>query len=351
MPHTLQPLKSGQAGWQTLSVHLGREVVISLEVFGCQGMNSGAAALVVAGIHGDEYEGPSAIARIAQELNPKLVSGAVWLIPVANPLAFEAGTRTSPVDGANLARLFPGKADGTPTEQLAYLLFAELAQRAEYLIDLHSGGVEYEFLPVCGFYKGPRLDNRSYQSARAMGLPVLWQLPETPGVLSREFTRVGKIAIGAEYLGGGRLSEEGVLAYVQGIKSCLAFWGIWKGQIRQDIAEPNVYGNDWILAPATGVFHARCELGDKVRQGDELATIKKSSGLPVYDGQREQQILDRICEENQGPLGPQSVTSIFRCIIRESRRVQETSMQEPKNNIFKQENHNGHQHGSRRIRG
>jgi len=92
-------------------------------------------------------------------------------------------------------------------------------------------------------------------------------------------------------------------------------------------------------------------LNQRARIAHELATIKKSSGLPVYDGQREQQILDRICEENRGPLGPQSVTSIFRCIIRESRRVQETSMQEPKNNIFKQENHNGHQHGSRRIRG
>src|SRR2546426_133252 len=111
MPHILQPLKSGQAGWQTLSVHLGREVVISLEVFGCHGVHSGAVALVVAGIHGDEYEGPSAVTRIAQELNPKLVSGTVWLIPVANPLAFEAGTRTSPVDGANLARLFPGEDD------------------------------------------------------------------------------------------------------------------------------------------------------------------------------------------------------------------------------------------------
>src|SRR5262249_21181572 len=141
-----------------------------------------------------------------------------------------------------------------------------------------SGGVEYEFLPVCGFYKGPHPDNHSYQSARAMGLPSLWQLPETPGVLSREFARAGKTAIGAEYLGGGRLSEEGVRAYVQGIKSCLAFWGIWKGQIHQSLSEPKVYGNDWIMAPATGIFHAQYELRDKVCKGDELATIKSVTG-------------------------------------------------------------------------
>ena len=64
-----------------------------------------------------------------------------------------------------------------------------------------------------------------------------------------------------------------------------------------------------------------------------------------------QQILERICEQNQGPLAPESITEIFRCIIRESRRVEETSMRKLENNFFKQENHNGHQHGSRRVRG
>ena len=83
----------------------------------------------------------------------------------------------------------------------------------------------------------------------------------------------------------------------------------------------------------------------------ELASIKKSSGLPVYDSEREQQILNRLCQENQGPLASQSIASIFRCIIRESRRVEQTSMRKLNNNIFKQENHNGHQHGSRRVRG
>ena len=92
-------------------------------------------------------------------------------------------------------------------------------------------------------------------------------------------------------------------------------------------------------------------LNQRARIAHELASIKKSSGLPVYDSEREQQILNRICEENRGPLASQSVASIFRCIIRESRRVEETSMRKLNNNIFKQENHNGHQHGSRRVRG
>ena len=92
-------------------------------------------------------------------------------------------------------------------------------------------------------------------------------------------------------------------------------------------------------------------LNQRARIANDLASIKKSSGLPVYDGQREQQILDRMGEETQGPLGPESIIEIFRCIIRESRRVEETSMRELENNYFKQEKHDGHQHGSRRVRG
>jgi chorismate mutase len=73
----------------------------------------------------------------------------------------------------------------------------------------------------------------------------------------------------------------------------------------------------------------------------ELAAIKKSSGLAVYDGRREQQILDRICGQNPGPLDSEGLISIFRCIIRESRKLEETSMQQLNKNSFEQEYSNG----------
>ena len=73
----------------------------------------------------------------------------------------------------------------------------------------------------------------------------------------------------------------------------------------------------------------------------ELASIKKSSGLAVYDGRREQQILDRICGQNPGPLDSAGLTSIFRCIIRESRKLEAASMQQLDKNSFEQEYSNG----------
>jgi chorismate mutase len=59
----------------------------------------------------------------------------------------------------------------------------------------------------------------------------------------------------------------------------------------------------------------------------EIASIKVSSGLPAYDGNRERQVLARVVEKNTGPLDQQSVTDIFAGIIRETRRLGTQRMQ------------------------
>lgn len=274
-------LQPGYCGWRQLGVPLGSSTMIAVEVFACAGQRSGPSVLVTAGVHGDEYEGPLAIAQFAESLSPKDVCGTVYLVPVANPPAFAAGTRLSPVDGLNMARVFPGKEEGLPTERLAHFWFHEFARGADYLIDLHSGGVEYEFLPVAGFYGKPQPENGSFQAARRMGLSALWQLPETAGVLSREATRLGKVAVGAEYLGAGRVSEEGVQAYARGIRRCLELWQVLESSHSPEISEPKVFSDDWLLAAATGIFRTQRQLGEHVNAGDKLATITGYRGEPL----------------------------------------------------------------------
>jgi len=89
-------------------------------------------------------------------------------------------------------------------------------------------------------------------------------------------------------------------------------------------------------------------LNQRARIASDLASVKKSSGLPLYDGRREQQILERICGQNPGPLDARGLTSIFRCIIRESRKIEAGSMRRLRKNHFPQENTNGHQYGGKR---
>ncbi len=274
----IDDLTPGSSGWRTWQAPAST----ALEVFCCRGCSAGRLALITAGVHGDEYEGPAAVYSVAQFLSPDRLQGTIVAVPVANPAAFAAGTRVHPEDGCNLARTFPGNAKGGPTERLAAAIFEELAARADYLIDLHSGGTEYVFLPVAGFYGEPKNGNASFEAARMFGLPALWQLPETDGVLSCEAWRRGKIAIGNEYLGAGQLSADGVRDYRNGIIECLAHWGMLPSA-PQASKTPDVFTGDWQVASAAGIFTASCRIGDAVAKGTTLALIAGMRGQVLQE--------------------------------------------------------------------
>ena len=81
----------------------------------------------------------------------------------------------------------------------------------------------------------------------------------------------------------------------------------------------------------------------------DLAAIKKTSGLPLKDGKREQQVIERMCIQNPGPLGAENVTAVFRSIIDESRHSGEKARHPLNAELISKEKSHGHQHGARRV--
>jgi chorismate mutase len=57
----------------------------------------------------------------------------------------------------------------------------------------------------------------------------------------------------------------------------------------------------------------------------EVGEMKARAGLPLKDEGREREVLSKSSVANAGPLGDGSVARIFRRIIRESRRVEESA--------------------------
>lgn len=53
-----------------------------------------------------------------------------------------------------------------------------------------------------------------------------------------------------------------------------------------------------------------------------IGRIKKKQRLPVYDSQREQQVLQRLTRGTPGPLPASSVKAIFKEILRRNRNLQ-----------------------------
>jgi predicted deacylase len=252
------------------------------------GRRQGPTLMCVGGIHGDEFEGPSALWRLARWLAPDTLTGQVWIVPVANTAAFAAGLRTSPVDRQNLARIFPGDANGTLSFRLAHALFA-LVRRADMLVDCHSGGVCLAFLPVAGFYGADPafpsgVASRSLQLAKSMGLPHLWRLPPRAGVLSFEAMRCGVAATGGEVGGRGGLLHEDGDHYLHGIRRLLAAERMIEAAASFPVKTyETCFEGDWEPAPAAGFIENHVGLGDRVAAGTRLASIHSPLGETVAE--------------------------------------------------------------------
>jgi N-alpha-acetyl-L-2,4-diaminobutyrate deacetylase len=238
-----------------------------------RGNQSGKTVLALAGVHGDEFEGPFALWRILEELQPEEMSGTTLILPVANWAAFEAGQRCSPADSANLNRCFPGHPTGSFTEVLAHDIFERLVGVSDMVIDLHSGGAISTFYPtVCYLRESPR-SALSLAACCSFGLDLIWSLPSAHGVMTNEAARAGKIAVGAEYGGGARLDPAGIEAYVQGVRSCLEFLGNLPGGSPRKHDAPIVEGDFLIAQTNFGRLHLEVQPGDAIRADQLLATI------------------------------------------------------------------------------
>src|SRR5262245_57645692 len=149
--------------------------MLQLAVLVARGNTAGPTIVVLGGVHGDEYEGISATRHVFRELDAAKMSGTFIGVPVCNPPAFGARTRTSPLDGQNLARVFPGRRDGTTSEQIAHVLTTEVLNKADFIIDLHSSG-SYIAMPLLVGYR--RTDDaageRSRQAALRFGVSTIW---------------------------------------------------------------------------------------------------------------------------------------------------------------------------------
>ena len=114
-----------------------------------------------------------ALQKIAREIDPSELSGILVLVQVTNiPSFLGRAVYYCPPDQKNPNRVYPGKADGTFTERLAYTMSNEVFGKSDYYIDLHSGKFNERLVNFLYFpYDCPDADlcRKSSVLAHAMG--------------------------------------------------------------------------------------------------------------------------------------------------------------------------------------
>lgn len=68
-------------------------------------------------------------------------------------------------------------------------------------------------------------------------------------------------------------------------------------------------------------------LNERARIALKVGESKKDAGMHLCDHTREREVIERMCEANEGPLDDRAIVELYRAIIHESRRIQGRSDQ------------------------
>ena len=242
----------------------------------------GPTLLLMAGNHGDEYEGQVALTRLIRELNPDDIRGRLIILPMTNAPAAEAGTRVSPIDQGNLNRSFPGDPLGTPTQMIAHYVEEVLMPLADCAVDLHSGGSSLWYPPTLlrGMGHSPDETDKLLRLQTAFDLPYAWVFTSGGGSGSTGRTsmaaanRKGVVSVLCELGGGGGLDPEILGLTLRGLRRVLHALGMlpdYQPDAAQGTRELNACG--LVCKNYMEIITVNGDVGDMVQEAQDIGLI------------------------------------------------------------------------------
>jgi N-alpha-acetyl-L-2,4-diaminobutyrate deacetylase len=246
---------------------------------------TGPTLLFTAGSHGDEYEGPIALMKLARDLTPERLNGRVIILPAMNMPAVRSGTRLSPLDGLNMNRIFPGRRDGTVTLMIAHYVYTHLMPLADVVVDLHSGGKTLDFVPsaVMHHLDDPVRMGRTLAAVQAFGAPLGLVLREldNEGMFDTVVEEAGRIFISTELGGYGTATTRTVDISDIGVRNLLCHFGL----LDEQPVRPETLGRAptrlmhtpdadcFVMAEDGGIYEILADTGTWVEKGDPIGRI------------------------------------------------------------------------------
>jgi predicted deacylase len=223
--------------------------------------------------------------RLCNDLDPDQIAGRVVLMPQLSESACVANSRTSPLDGVNMNRAFPGNPRGTISARIAHFVKTSIFPLGRVVIDIHSGGMEGAFPYCTSFHPIPDPIQRA-EIATASRLfdtefVFIYSSAMASGLLSDEAEADGKVTIGSELGAGASTDCQGVRHAYEGTKNVLRHYGLLDGKvvnIRQTGSAPGrLIKADkldaYVPTPANGVWEPLVRPGQPVEQGQLLGRL------------------------------------------------------------------------------
>jgi predicted deacylase len=283
--------RPGEKASGYLAVPDGVDPGVRIPVTIVHGTKPGPVVALVAGTHGYEYAPILALQRVRARLDPAALAGSAILVHFANPATFYGRRIYYSPDGKNLNRVYPGRADGTLSERIAFAITSQVIAPATHLVDLHCGdGNEslrpYAYWQVTG---DATLDEAGKQMVLAFGLDHVVIDRERPAdpehtmYTSNTAERRGKPAITVESGGMGSTDEASVARLEAGVLSVLSRLGMLEAPSVQVEHPIWIDRSQVVTSPATGVWRPVVDQKDNVASGALLGRILDPFGNVTHE--------------------------------------------------------------------
>lgn len=262
-------------------------ITIDVPVHLFAGSEPGPTLLIEAAVHGSELYGTTAILDVVQKLDPRTLRGNVIAVPVLNRLGFDLQERGLKMDGKDILQQFPGRPNGTLSEQLAHIYFNEVIAQSNVMIDFHAGGrTAYERYVCFTADRDPAHPNpievKRHKLSVAFGLDAAGYFPR--GIFAGGGTEDAIEAAGVVHftpeLGGGTgwyaNGMENIRDAERGIWNTLKAMQMIDGELETDGDHCTIYNACVVLwKPAhDGLFVRKKDFGEFVEQGEIYGTIQ-----------------------------------------------------------------------------
>lgn len=258
-----------------------------------KGKTQGPVFTIVAGVHGYEYPPIVATQEILKEINPEALKGTVIIIPIANMASFF--TRTpfiNPQDQKNLNNAFPGKKEGSITEQMAFFITANIIAVSDVFLDVHGGDAPEDLLPFVCYYDNQRnleqtalakklSENSGFQYV--VSYPYNISDTEPAKYAFKQAVQDGKTALSIECGKLGNVQNENVNMIKQGVFNMLETMGMYFNGTgaHKNIVQRN--SQTYINANVNGIFYSEHKAGDKVKKGDVVGYTTDEFGTVLEE--------------------------------------------------------------------
>ena len=263
-----------------------------IPVTAIRGVKPGPTLFISTGVHGYEFAPILAAEKLADDIDPNLLSGTVLLSRPSHVSAFESRSPyVNPHDKKNLNRSFPGSENGTQTERIAYALATQLIADADFVVDVHSGDGAEWLHPFIGVYGGALASDypSALRFAEAFGIPAIvrYQMRTQAQIdkgrsLNRQGVAAGAPTILVEIGQNGGRDPEHVKAIVSGLKAGMQTLEMLPiSGVRQTTQHRYYEGTHSVPVGHSGIWHPIETGGRDVTQGDVLGEIRDYSGAVV----------------------------------------------------------------------